>query len=145
MPLTPRQQLPFAAIVAAGALVLAACPSRTAVEYRLPADYRGWVTVEYAAAACPPLQQREGRIIVPIDAAGRACTSSSFEDGEAADSFFYVRGGAKVPLPANAVIVHHNFYRCTEPGRPERRYEQFFVGTRGEPRPPLREPCFDPH
>lgn len=119
--------------------MLTSCETRTPVEYRLPDGYRGWVLIEYGAAACPPLQRRDGHRIVAVDTSGHACTSSVFEEGEAADSFVYVRSGASEPFPGQ--IFHHTLIRCTDPGRAERRYEQFFVGKRGEARPPSKDPC----
>lgn len=142
MPLTIHQRPHLVPVFLFATLVLPSCQNRTPVEYRLPADFRGWVLIEHEAAACPPLEQRNGRLIVQVNGAGRACTNNAFEKGEAADSFFYIRENVKEPLPDNVVILHHNFVRCTQPGRPERRYEQFFVGRGGEPRPPVKEPCW---
>jgi len=44
--------------------------------YKLPADYRGWVVVEYANPACPPLTSRGIDQVIEFPPSGRLCTSS---------------------------------------------------------------------
>jgi len=67
------------------ALVALACSTRPGDLWEIPAGYRGWVVASYEDPRCPALAAERGRLVYRVDAAGRACTSSTFPEGVASD------------------------------------------------------------
>lgn len=52
-------------------------PHGRPIRWDLPAEYRGWVEVQYRDPACPPLLSDGLSIVVRVPPDGRVCTSSS--------------------------------------------------------------------
>ena len=46
------------------------------VLYRLPANYQGWVVIEYEVSDCPQLKTEGLYIVIPVGPSGDGCTSS---------------------------------------------------------------------
>lgn len=63
----------WAVIVAATAIVTM---SGRPILYEIPADYRGWLVIEYANRACAPLPSRGIMQVAAFPASGHLCTSS---------------------------------------------------------------------
>jgi len=74
---------------------------RVPISYELPKGFTGWVTVKYEKQNAPPLERIGGRYIIKISGDGFAETSSKFEDGWAADEYYWLDGGKKVLLQQN--------------------------------------------
>lgn len=51
------------------------------VLYRLPGDYRGWAGIRYDDPHCVPLLKEGWYTVIPFDANGRGCTSTSAPGG----------------------------------------------------------------
>ena len=75
--------------------------TRTPMWVEIPAGYRGYLVVQMNASSCPPLERRDGYVLVRFDKDGRACTSDSqaSQEGAARDRLFYVyEDGRRVEL-----------------------------------------------
>jgi hypothetical protein len=68
--------------------------------WRFPADYRGWVVVQYEDSNCPPLTTKGFYKVIVINAVGRSCTSSQMPTG-----FRYLRFEYVDPNGAAQVLV----------------------------------------
>jgi Family of unknown function (DUF6843) len=60
------------------------------VTYVLPADYRGWVLIQYKDPSCPALQTYQFNLIITIPSSGCACTSSPSPPGMRRRRYEYV-------------------------------------------------------
>lgn len=72
---------------------------RTAIEYRIPKGYQGWVRLNWGVKGTPPLAKSGRYLIVTFDSDGGALTSSAPQSGWAADKYFYVSPAGRQNLP----------------------------------------------
>jgi hypothetical protein len=112
------------------------CETRHATVYEVPARYRGWIEIDYENAACKPLPVESAKRIVRVGANGRACTSSRYEEGWAADEFYFV-GSSRTPIRVTAsggggFVWGESYATVGDAHHPSRRYARFFVGSEDE-------------
>lgn len=116
-------------------LLLMGCggKDRTPCVYEMPADFRGWVIIEYSRSDGSPIPVESGKRVFRIPASGYLCTSSPMEGGSAKDEWYLVgesrkeihhtmRGGGGLVWAGHTGFVEKS-------GQPAREYEEFFVGT----------------
>jgi hypothetical protein len=60
------------------------------MEYLLPENYVGWVSLQCSVAGAPPLQLIDGRLQAPVPPNGRARTSSHCKAGLRSVQYWYV-------------------------------------------------------
>jgi hypothetical protein len=60
--------------------------------WRLPQSYQGWIYTRWNAPNCPPLEVRDGYLVIEVPPTGVVCTSSGLQEGTAIDRFVYVVG-----------------------------------------------------
>ena len=130
------------------ALLTTACGrlgnSRTPCVYEIPEGYRGWVLIQYSKTTCPPIAERDGKLVFPIPSKGYLCTSTPFETGWARDEFIFV-GTSRVPIEATAPGAGGLIWRgsngsCGYTGGPKVVMSQFYVGTEDAARKAGEEP-----
>ncbi len=71
-------------VLVASVLALAACPSppvRPVRDYRVPSAFSGWLLVKYSVPGAPPLEHRDGRLVIHVPERGVVETSSPVGDG----------------------------------------------------------------
>jgi len=119
-----RRMFTFAFLLAAG------CANRHPSIYQLPSGYRGWVRIDYERHECPSVL-RGNRNVFLVSNEGVACTRDRFEEGEAADEFYYRERGALVPLRARGASIRLKGYaRIVDAnGITTHQFESFFVGS----------------
>lgn len=110
--------------------------SQTAIEYEIPAAYRGWVVITYQTPGCPPLRRRGFTWVITLDAAGRACTSSEPERGPHRPHYLLVGAdGSRVEIPraqpAKGGVQTWRHGSTSEP-QTKRLQGHFYVGTEAE-------------
>src|SRR5438105_4417352 len=66
----------------------------------VPAGYVGWIEVQYGVKGAPPLPIENGWYVIRIPPEGRLQTSSEYQDGWAADEFWYYSGSRRWPVRA---------------------------------------------
>jgi hypothetical protein len=114
------------------AMTFAGCAKRRMpCVYEIPEGFTGWILVEFERTDCPPLPQRNGKLLLAIDKNGRLCTSSKIEEGWAKDEYYYV-GASRRALPATApggLVWSGAVGRSGVPGQKPRVYETLFIGT----------------
>jgi hypothetical protein len=116
----------------------AACfQSRTPIDYVVPANYRGWVEVEFNRSSCGSTRDASGRLIIRVSAQGKGCTDMKFESGAARDR--YILGSESttheitVGQPSFGGLVWGPEYAGKSPdGRQRGEYYRFFVGSEAE-------------
>jgi hypothetical protein len=104
---------------------------RAPERYLIPADYTGWVRIDYDQKNAPALPLEDGRRLIRLDASGKASTSSAPLSGHGKDEFFYDSGTARTPLSTAGVCKGGMIWE------PETRIDpaisapslHFFVGT----------------
>jgi hypothetical protein len=128
-------------------LLATACEKRrTPCRYLIPEGYVGWVLIELDVEGARPPRQEDGHLIFEIPPSGRLAIPGEVEYGWARDEYFYVdKQGALEELPqtgwgGGGLIWGGGIGSVLEEGRPELKYENFFVGSEEEFR---RAPSFD--
>jgi hypothetical protein len=99
---------------------------RHPVQYLIPQDYVGWVSIEYGVKGTPALQMKMGSFICQIPSSGALQTSSLLENGWARDEYFYYSANGFRRALRNTGwgrggMVWAGYVRIQE--------EHFFVGT----------------
>lgn len=69
-------------------------PSR----FLIPAEYVGWIRIEYRIPGAPPLLREGQYLLVRVDRQGQLQTSTDLPSGWGRDQFFYDSGTARQPL-----------------------------------------------
>lgn len=129
--------------------------TRTAVEYRIPEGYQGWVQVRWAVPGAPTLTKSGGYFIVAFDSEGQAFTSSAPEGGWATDRYFYVSDRSASQLRVTGwckggIIWGGEFSQGGQNDKgdsPTTTVEKFFVGTENsyrnivDPQNNIYHPC----
>ena len=126
-----RVPLLLASIVCA--MITSGCVTRE--EFQIPADYVGWVSVEYENPDCPALPTSGGKRIINIPPSGTLCTSTPSPLATRWVRTYYVDNDSRLELrstgwgeggmiwagsgPSEGTSIHGPVY-------PEMR---FFVGT----------------
>lgn len=95
--------------------------------YEIPADFRGWVEIEYQRRDCLPLERRDGGLVIVIGRDGKACTSDAQHFGWALDRYYF--GGKE---RAAGELNRAGSTGIEESGGKRRYYEKFFAGTEDE-------------
>jgi len=115
----------------AGLALMTGCNSRPGDVTEIPSGYVGWVEIRYASNCAPAKVLPDGRRLLRVNARGRLCVGSRWEEGYARDEFYYVdAAGHRTPLaeetPRTGMIW----------GRSTRQYDlkpeptnRFYVGT----------------
>jgi hypothetical protein len=129
----------LAASIAAPLLLGACCwglwyrAANTITIWEIPADYRGWVVLEWENPECPKLPSRGLSRIIPVDATGYACTSNRPEDVPSGyRTFFVYPDGHREELRAQdynykGVQPYFGFTRGGVDG--SQRYDASYIGT----------------
>jgi hypothetical protein len=104
-------------------------PSR----FLIPAGYVGWVRIEYRAPNATPLPREGKYLLVRLDRAGKAQTSSDLPGGWARDQFYYDSGSTRQRL-SNAGWCKGGMIWGEEstPGDKPVLIQRFFVGNENQ-------------
>ena len=92
--------------------------------FELPHGYRGWFWVQYEDPSCPDPGSRLVFRVIPIDDAGRGCTSASSLRGWTIYHFEYVRPDGSRKATEAVLRVGFN--------SPQDKQEAYFIGTEAE-------------
>ena len=102
--------------------------------FLIPAEYRGWVRVEFRRKDAPPLPMEDGRRLLKLNAQGTLQTSSDPQLGHGRDDFFYYSGDRRTQL-SNAGVCKGGMVWQIETmvdDRTSTPFERFFVGTEAQ-------------
>ena len=101
--------------------------------YLIPEDYVGWIRIDFGVDDAPPLTLEEDYYLFKIPQTGILQTSSSLEEGYAADEYFYYSpfGDSRRPLRGtisggNGLIWGEVVSRVQDQ---KERHLYFFVGN----------------
>jgi hypothetical protein len=125
--------LAMTAAISMGAAPIARHPAKILI----PANYVGWVEVNYGAREMPALQIKDGVLIFPIPSDGILATSSALEQGWAKDQYFYYsQDGSITELRdtgwGRGGMIWANSVEAQQPvngSSPVNFTERFYVGT----------------
>ena len=117
--------------------LLASCGVvRRGVTVLIPDGFVGWVRVEYEVAGAPTLRVDSGRYLITVPKTAFLATASKPESGFGDDEYFYVDDqGRRVQLsiasdnPNDSAIRDRKTITIGAPGKPNRTFRAFFVGT----------------
>jgi hypothetical protein len=116
--------------------------NRTACDFLIPHGFVGWVAVTYGVSTAPPLPKRNGRWVVQFPASGRLDTSTPFEEGTAADRYFYYTTKVETEIQVTAWkeggLVWGGYTQCN--GATRRCLQAEFIGTESEFGQPRNSP-----
>jgi len=109
------------------------CTQRHGEIFEMPFGYRGWVEVTYSAACRPSTETPGGSRVLRVEANGRLCSGSLWEEGSSSDTFVYIDGVRRVMLREETPRVGMIWGRSTRQyDLRQERVERFFVGTEAE-------------
>lgn len=101
---------------------------RTPLDVLIPVGFTGWVRVEYGVASAPAYGTEGGHHVLKIPASGFVRTSSSFEPGYAADSYYYVSpDGSRTKL--DQLVRDPRMFTVDRFIEKPRTFGAFFVGS----------------
>src|SRR5258706_3140161 len=66
--------------------------------FLIPAEYRGWVRVDFRQKDAPPLPMEDGRLLLKLNAQGVLQTSADPELGHGGDEFCYASADRRMRL-----------------------------------------------
>lgn len=111
-------------------------PVRPPLEYFLPNDYRGWVSIRCSLPDEAPLREADGRFQITVPPDGRFRTSSNCEAGVREVRYWYV-DGSKRRVRELTVDQSDGVSRLTAVGPKQGRSELggfvFWVGPLSDP------------
>lgn len=108
--------------------------SRRPVKYLIPAEYVGWVKIEFEVKGEPELPVEDGFVVCRFPKTGVLKTSSPIEYGVAVDEYYYYSGEVlqRLSLPAGGadrlIWGEFNGREFDSNNRLVGTHEQFFVG-----------------
>jgi hypothetical protein len=108
---------------------------RRASTFLIPAEYVGWVRVEFQVPGTAPLPVEGGQYRFEIAPDGLLKTSSAEQFGSSKDEYYYTSGGKLRSLPSTGrgqMIWGRMNGEEAGPAAIPRNYEQFFVGSEEE-------------
>lgn len=111
---------------------------QTPSRYYMPAGYVGWVKINYGVRGADAPILSDGYLNFPISASGVLATSSEQQYGWATDKYFYRNADGSVQELASSgwgqggMIWNESSGTMEEPGKPDQRSEQFFVGSEAQ-------------
>jgi hypothetical protein len=122
------------------AISMGAPIARHSARFLIPADFVGWVEVNYGARNMPALQIEDGVLIFRIPSDGVLATSSALEEGWAKDQYFYYsQDGSITELRdtgwGKGGMIWANSVGAQQPVRGSSAVnftERFYVGTEEE-------------
>jgi len=110
--------------------------ANTVTVWEIPADFRGYAVLEWENPACPDLPRRGLMRVVPIDAAGYACTANRPGDVPGSISTVLVwPDGRREELRSQDYTydgLQAYFGFTAYPGDGSHRYDAQFIGTASE-------------
>jgi hypothetical protein len=115
-------------------IAFTACEARrTACVYEVPEGFTGWVFIEFENDGCPPLQNKDGKLVFHLGKDGRLCTSSKMEVGWAKDEYYYVGNSRTVisgTAPGGGGLVWGGGNGTVQnAGKKKKVFEIFFIGN----------------
>ncbi len=123
----------WSVLVMGSAISMGAPVVRHPVQYLIPQDYVGWVSIQDGVQGAPALRMKTGSLICQIPPSGVLQTSSLLEDGWARDDYFYYSANGFRRALKNTGWGHGGMIW---PGsvriRPKPMEEHFFVGTEAQ-------------
>lgn len=104
---------------------------RTPLDVLIPEGYTGWVRVEYGVASAPPYATEGGRHVLKIPSSGFVQTSSSFEPGYAADTYYYVASDGR-RTKVDPLARSPRMFTVDRFAEKPRTFGAFFIGSEAD-------------